>query len=157
MTDSIRALNDILYHNTCVQTNIQKLKHELERRMLNHDKSKLLWSEFEGVIRLKAIARTVEYGSEEYFEGMKQYKPAIDLHYDRNSHHSENHQSPQDMGFFDLVEMACDWYGAWQAYKAAGERETITWEESMEINHKRFDFTSSQWFVIESVLEFLVE
>jgi hypothetical protein len=129
--------------------------------------------EFAGFSRINKAAREHPYGSPEYRAGLKQEKPTVELHYSRNSHHPEFYGSdakpePDDsekrvtigtgrflsdqMTWLDIVEMVCDWRGAYLGYGSQG-----TWEENMSRQRKRYDgwFTPEQWWLINQLSEFV--
>ena len=157
--NQIETLNTFVHHRLCVQTSLQKIVHELERRQLIHDESKFRADEFEGFSRINAIARQYKYGSQQYRDALKKEKPTIKLHFSRNPHHPEYHASPDEMGLFDLIEMVCDWYAAYQVYESAKPLDQrVSWRESMQVNRDRFtEFTDGQWFVINHISDYLVD
>lgn len=160
--DAIKTLQTIVAHRDHVRLNLLRLTHDLERRSLEHDVSKLAPDEFDGFTRINRVARENPYGSEEYRAGLRHEKPTIELHYSRNSHHPEHHKLPswaephmlqaETMGFLDLIEMVCDWRAAFKAYGSRG-----TWEENMEHQRKRYadSFSAPQWWLINQVAVWL--
>ena len=164
--DGVQLLRSYLLHCRFVQRGINRVALALQQRADRHDDSKLLSDEFAGFSRINKAAREHPYGSPEYRAGLKQEKPTIDLHYSRNSHHPEFHGTEtegrvalgvqvvaQDMTWLDLIEMVCDWRGAYLAYGSQG-----TWEENMERQRERYKvdhwFTKEQWWLIEQVAAF---
>ena len=165
--DAVQLLRTVAQHRDYVRVAIQRVTQELERRALAHDLSKLNEDEFAGFSRINRAAREHPYGSEQYRAGLRQEKPTIDLHYSRNSHHPEFHRDqggkpdPTDpsvnigglcvagsMGFLDIIEMVCDWRGAYLGYGSQG-----SWQENMERQRKRYEgwFTVGQWWLINQV------
>ena len=112
---------------------LDEIAHELERRGMAHDLSKMLDDEFAGFSRINAAARINKFGSPEYSEAMKRESGTIDLHFSRNSHHAEYaavHGGPE-LTFLDIIEMVCDWRGAQQGYN-----DPRPWLETVELNFK---------------------
>jgi hypothetical protein len=159
--EKVQVLNTMVHHRIEVQAALQVLIHALQRRALVHDVSKFQEDEFAGFARINRIAREYPYGSEEYRQSLKSEKPTIALHYARNSHHPEGYENAaQDMGLLDLMEMVCDWYGAWKVYD--GQREPAqrsSWRENVEKQRARFrdsgPLSAEQWFVVEEVARLL--
>lgn len=172
--DGVQLLRSYLLHCRYVRRGIGRVERALAERADCHDDSKLMADEFAGFSRINKAARQHPYGSDEYRAGLKQEKPTIDLHYTRNSHHPEfhgtdakqptetEHRTTIDTGrhladtmtFLDLIEMVCDWRGAYLAYGSQG-----TWAENMERQKSRYNgwFTGPQWWLIEQVSDFLIE
>jgi hypothetical protein len=164
-TDAIHLLRTVAQHRDLVRAGLERVASELQRRGLVHDLSKLSTDEFEGFTRINRAAREHPYGSEEYRSGLRQEKPTVDLHYSRNSHHPEFHGHPLEprvtlgvemvaerMGFLDLIEMVCDWRGAYLGYGSQG-----TWEENIERQHQRYAewFSEGQWWLIDQMAAWL--
>lgn len=163
--DGVNLLRNYILHCRCVRRGILMIQHELAMRAEQHDDSKLMADEFAGFTRINAAAREHPFGSEEYKDGLKREQPTVQKHYDRNSHHPESslHQpqgavvvmsSPtcKDMGWLDIVEMVCDWRGAYLAYRSQG-----TWKENLQRQRERYAdrFTGAQWWLVEQVAQFV--
>ena len=171
--DGVQLLRSYLLHCRYVQRGLRQIEQALRDRAVAHDDSKLFSDEFAGFSRINKAARTHPYGSPEYRAGLKQEKPTIELHYSRNTHHPEFYGTdakdlPEDddrrvtidtgrfladrMTWLDLIEMVCDWRGAYLGYGSQG-----TWEENMERQRKRYLgwFTASQWWLIDEVSKFV--
>lgn len=150
--DELLTLATIIRHRDCLRANIQRLIHELERRSLRHDLSKLSTDEIEGFVRINKAAREHPYGSDEYRASMEREKGpegCITLHFTRNSHHPEYHLQDEDMGFLDLIEMVLDWKAAADTY---GKQSL---KGSLPHHRERFLFTDEQWWLIEQVVDWL--
>lgn len=141
--DAFGLLRSYSRHRDFVRLALLRVIHELERRSLEHDASKMLDDEFAGFARINAIARVHKFGSPEYKESMKTERETIDLHFSRNSHHpecsaiglqgsevTEFEVGLRGMSFLDVIEMACDWWGARKGYNDS----RMTWPESVEMN-----------------------
>jgi len=152
--DAVQLLRTVVAHRDYLRLGLQKITHELERRALAHDLSKLSPDEFAGFSRINRAAREHPYGSEEYRASLQQEKPTVDLHYSRNDHHPETGTScvNVDMGFLQIIEMVCDWYAAWKTYGSQG-----TWLDNLKIQQCRYEtvFTDAQWWLIREVSLFV--
>jgi len=76
-------------HKLSVQFNINQVIHELLRRGYSHDMSKLDVPEDELFEKNTAKLSKLTYGSPEYFEQLKELRPALIHHYQKNDHHPE--------------------------------------------------------------------
>jgi len=86
---------------------------EILRRAMVHDASKLEDPERETFIRVTPLLRALTYGSPEYKVALEDMGPALDHHYDHNTHHPEHYAGDVgQMSLFDIVEMLCDWMAA---------------------------------------------
>lgn len=119
-----------------VAANLSLIIILLQNRSDTHDASKLKEPEasvFEAVThKLKGLT----YGSEEYFEQLKEMKSALDHHYANNRHHPEHFENGiRGMNIIDLVEMFCDWVAATKRHVDGDIGRSI------EINKKRFGYS----------------
>ncbi len=120
-------------------------------RMDEHDQSKLGSPEVEIFTEFTPKLKDSEYGSDEYKEFLKQMKPALDHHYEENSHHPEHWENGvDDMNLIDLIETLCDW-------KAAGERHKDGGNifRSIKINTERFRLGPQLVKILENTAEFI--
>lgn len=174
--DGVQLLRSYLLHCRYVRRWLQRVAHGLLERAESHDDSKLFADEFAGFSRINKAAREHPYGSPEYRAGLKTEKPTIDLHYSRNRHHPEyaalqgdaaeierglpddatywEARQAAEMNFLDLIEMVCDWRGAYLGYGSQG-----TWEASMALQHERYEdrFAAEQWWLIDQLAAFVAE
>ena len=148
--DRVNVLKTICAHRQYLQIGLEAVSRKLTERGLHHDMSKFSDDEFAGFARINRIAREHPYGSEEYKQSMKDEGEVIGLHYSRNSHHPEYHEDLSAMGFFDIVEMVCDWWSARHTYG-----KSQPWDKTLEIQKEGFAFTPEQWWLIEEVARFL--
>lgn len=89
---------------------------ELLIRSTNHDASKLISPEVEAFDEVVGTLKELTYGSVEYIEALHHIDPALQHHYEFNTHHPQHYAAGVDgMTLMDLCEMICDW-------KAASER-----------------------------------
>jgi len=154
LSDEIKALVEMNEHVMAVQSNLNKIADALRARATIHDQSKYLMDEFEQFIELKLIARTFPYGSDEYEDSMKGNK-AIKLHFARNSHHPEHYPNGMaDMSLLDIIEMVADWR-ATNEVRLRKQATEISWEDSLEVQRKRFKLTPEQLVLIRLVADLL--
>lgn len=152
MTEEMKFLMTMIRHRDNIRTALKNVSQRLEKRGLRHDLSKFKEDEAEGFVRINKTARNYEYGSDEYEESMAKEKGengCITLHFSRNRHHPDYHESTSDMSFIDIVEMVCDWWAATQTYG------TNTLEEKLPELKKQGDFTEGQLWLIDEVVELL--
>lgn len=174
--DGVQLLRTYLLHCRHVRAGMRRIVQALENRAEDHDTSKLMADEFGAFSRINSAARQFPYGSDEYRAGLAQEKPTINLHYSRNSHHPEYGKLageaaeaarglPDDatywaareasrMTFLDIIEMVCDWRGAYLSYGSQG-----TWADNMVRQRERYGtwFTEGQWWLIDEVSVALTE
>lgn len=124
---------DTLKHIKRVAQLMTEGSAELIRRANVHDNSKLESPEKEMFDEATSRLKASTYGSEEYKGFLKHLKPALDHHYQNNSHHPEHYSNGVNgMDLFDILEMFFDW-------KAAGERhDNGNIYKSIDINKERF-------------------
>lgn len=126
---------DTLQHIIRVSVYIFNVVQDLLNRAVNHDHSKLESPEKEVFDKFTPILQTLEYGSQEYKDTLKEMQVGVDHHYSVNRHHAEFFvDGINGMNLIDLIEMLCDW-------KAAGERHIQHPQDvlkSIEINAQRF-------------------
>ena len=150
--DGTLALATMIAHRAQVRLNLHALMQEIERRALGHDLSKLSTKELNGFIRINRTAREHPYGSEEYRASMDAEKGeggCITLHFSKNSHHPEFHESNASMGFLDIIEMVMDWKAASDTYG------NMTLRGSLPHHRERFNFSDEQWWLIGSVVDWI--
>lgn len=161
--DALQLLRTIEIHCRYVRTGLRTVANELTERGERHDDSKLFHDEFGGFSRINRIAREHPYGSAEYREALRSEKFTTDWHYTRNRHHPEYHEKHHSAGspvkagtmtFIDIIEMVCDWRGAWLGYGAQK-----TWSENIAYQKTRYPvgewFTAHQWWLIDQVAQFV--
>ena len=135
---SYDSTKDTLEHIERVQTLAEDFVREILNQTEFHDDSKLESPEKETFDRVTPLLRDLTYGSEEYKASLESMGPALQHHYDSNSHHPEHAQRKSGlpglsgMTLVDIVEMLCDW-------KAATERHADgSLAKSLKINPARF-------------------
>lgn len=123
---------ETLKHKIRINELITRFAEELEDRSTKHDSSKLSEPEKSCFDNVSFKLSSLEYGSDEYNQSLAELKPALDHHYQNNSHHPEHYENGiEGMDLFDLVEMFFDW-------KSSAERhETGDVFDSIRINQKK--------------------
>jgi len=123
-------------HIATVGKFISKLQNMLDERKYRHDGSKLKDPEKSIFDEYTPKLRGCTYGSEEYFNFLKEMQVALSHHYKENRHHPEHHpHGIKDMTLIDICEMLADWQAACFRH-ADGDIY-----KSIEINQKRFGFS----------------
>ena len=152
MSDEIGLLRSIIAHRAHLASTMGQIRAMIDRRIDEHDLSKLNDDEFAGFARINRVAREHKFGSPEYAEAMQREKPTLDLHFSRNRHHAERPglmglkaeearglpddatyweaRNAANMTWLDIVEMVCDWRAAQLGYGDNGR----TWAENVEKN-----------------------
>jgi len=130
MEDSTQST---LNHKKRVEELLTLASEEIKNRGINHDNSKLESPEKELFDEHTHKLGGSIFGSEQYNTFLKDLKPALDHHYENNSHHPEHYDNGiNGMDLFDLIELFFDW-------KASGERHRGgNIYHSIEINKERF-------------------
>lgn len=129
--DSTQATLD---HIAKVEGHMSLVADMLRIRGRFHDSSKLQSPEKELYDEWTPKLSTMTYGSDEYKAGLQAMGPALQHHYQNNSHHPEHYPNGiNDMDLLDIVEMLCDWAAAAKRH-ANGDLS-----KSIEINSKRFN------------------
>lgn len=146
--DAFGLLRSFVRHVAFVRLALGSVVHDLERRALVHDLTKMLDDEFAGFSRINAHARIHKFGSPEYKQGLAQERETIDRHFARNSHHPENSLQT----FLDIIEMVCDWWGASKGYD-----DPRSWEDTVKLNleYKGKRLSAEQLWLVHEVAAFL--
>ena len=117
-------------------------------RGLRHDSSKLGPEEFEGFCEINRIAREHSIGTPKYEAALRD-APCIHAHFANNSHHPEYHDSIEEMGWLDIIEMVMDWKAAVDTYG------TNSLRGSLDYQRERHGFTDEQWWLILQTVDWL--
>jgi hypothetical protein len=122
--NSYDSTADTLRHMAEVRSRLETAVVELLRRGRVHDASKFTPEEKPAFDEAIPAIRGLAYGSPAYNEVVARVRPALAVHYSRNSHHPEFYgaQGIAGMDLFDLVEMLCDWMAAAQRNPSDGVR-----------------------------------
>jgi len=160
--DKINLLRSFIRHRAYVGDALIRIGEVLSQRARVHDLSKLLNDEFETFARINHVAREQKFGSEEYKASMRVEAANIDVHFARNRHHPEffsdittgQEYADRSMTFLDIIEMACDWYGARKGYD-----DPRDWESSLSLNlqSKGHFLNEHQLWLAKEVARFLGE
>jgi hypothetical protein len=139
-------------HMTRVAHVLDLITQHLDQRANTHDDSKLESPELEHFTRVTGQLRGLTYGSEEYKAALRDLKPALDHHYENNSHHPEHFENGvSGMTLIDLVEMFADWWAATRRHADGDIRKSI------EHNRKRFELDPQLRRILENTVEALEE
>lgn len=140
---------DTLKHIKKVNEFLIDFSVELLNRAKVHDDSKLESPEKELFDEFTPILEKVEYGSPEYKKSLEDLKPALDHHYEVNSHHPQHyHNGIDDMTLHDVVEMYCDWRAAVLRTKNGDMNKSI------DINTERFKMSPQLAQIFKNTLKF---
>lgn len=132
LSDSMR---ETIKHIRRVQQLLGDVATRLIDRARVHDSTKLNEPEASTFAVMTSKLKGCTYGSDEYKSFLDEMKPALDHHYQHNSHHPEHWSGGiKDMSLLDLIEMLADW-------KAAGERHADgSMAKSLDHNKGRFGY-----------------
>ena len=130
-------------HRQHVRNNLYRFVGEIIDRLIRHDDSKLQSPEKEMYDRVTPKLRELTYGSEEYRASLREMGPALQHHYENNSHHPEHYANGiNGMSLLDVVEMLADW-------KAASQRHADgDFRKSLQINRERFNISDQLFEVL---------
>lgn len=107
--------------------------HELIKRAMVHDNSKLMEPEKAIFDEFTPKLKASTYGSEEYKGFLKDMGAGLKAHYEANRHHPEHFpEGIYGMHLIDVLEMVCDWRAATERH-ANGDIYS-----SIEKNTERF-------------------
>lgn len=149
-TMSTEHILGTLQHKKEVGEYMGKFASDLFQRAVIHDYSKFSAEELELFETVTPLLRGLVYGSQKQKDTIALIKPAIDHHYEVNSHHPEHYpEGVNDMTLMDVVEMLCDWMAAVKRH------ETGNIMESLEINKKRFGIDDQLQRILKNTVEAL--
>lgn len=141
VTETVKHINNVRRY-------ADKLMIALNNQIQSHDKSKLQDPEKDLFVEHTYAIAQLSYGSEEYFENLKNLKPALDHHYSVSRHHPEHFENGIDgMTLVDLMELIADW-------KAATLRhEDGDIMRSLEFNAKRYNISPQLLSILKNTVE----
>ena len=143
---SRQATEDHRFH---VRALLLKFVAALRNRGEHHDKSKLEDPELSLFAEWGAKLSGMKYGSPMYKDALKQMGPALQHHYEKNSHHPEYFKNGVDgMTLLDLVEMVIDWKASTLRVKDGD------FLGSLEMNRKRFNLSPQLVRIIANTADF---
>lgn len=144
------STQDTLEHISKVQERIQIVVSELMIRAVRHDMSKLVEPEkaaYDALMAFKS-SHDMVYGSPDYAEGLKILGPALDHHYEVNSHHPQHYPNGiSGMSLLDVIEMLCDWKAAGERYKDGNIQQSLTH------NKERFGISDQLFTILENTVK----
>jgi hypothetical protein len=142
------STEDTKQHIKTVQGFLSEALGNLVGRSMVHDASKLEEPEKSMYDEFTPKLRDSTYGSDEYKGFLKDMGPALQHHYQANSHHPEHYPNGiNGMSLMDLLEMLADW-------KAAGMRHANgDISKSMEINRTRFGMSDQLFEIFQNTLK----
>jgi hypothetical protein len=142
------STDDIRTHIRNVWGRIEQIKDMIQERQAAHDMSKLQEPEKSLYDEFTPLLRGLTYGSDEYKETLKAMGPALQHHYEVNSHHPEHFDNGiNGMTLVDLIEMLADW-------KAAGMRHANgNMTRSLEINRERFGISDQLYEILQNTVK----
>lgn len=148
LTQVIDTLQKTRTHVKNVQETMFECAKILMTRALKHDDSKFDDVELEGFSQVTHKLSKTEYDSEEYHAVLEnELKTALNHHYANNRHHPEHFKDGlNNMTFFDLIEMLCDWMDACKRQEGGNIRK------SLEANTKRFGIDSQLGKIFENTI-----
>lgn len=107
------VMRETIEHVHSVASNMMLVIQSLQKRAIEHDRSKFSPEEFETFANETDNLKQMTYGSPEYKQSLKRLGPALDHHYKNNSHHPEHHKDGiYGMDLLDLIELLADWKAA---------------------------------------------
>lgn len=116
----------------------------LRERYKNHDASKLIEPELTPFNIATPKLASLEYGSEEYKQSLKDLGPALNHHFEHNDHHPEHYENGvRGMSLMALLEMLCDWRAASERVKQRTDdpEKVKTFESGLKFNQERFGYS----------------
>lgn len=147
----VSAKNTILSiykHKESVYNKILFLARELISRAKKHDNSKLKSPELDHLIEMDK-EKKYPYGSPEYFEKMKKWKPFFDHHYNvkENRHHPDHFvNGVNDMTLIDLCEYMIDVISYFDDLNFTQAIDTINSQQ------ERFGFSDQIAYIMKNTL-----
>jgi len=138
----------VVEHKRLVGENMRRVATAWFQRAVEHDNSKFGDGEFAEYARQQPMYSKARYGTPEYEACMQAIKPAIEHHYQANSHHPEHFPNGvNDMNLLDVLEMVCDWMAA--AKRVPGD--TL----KLDAMRQRFNIDEQLFSIIQHTVEYL--
>jgi len=149
-TELTKVKHEIWKHIIRVRELLGEVTTVLIAKGMNHDSSKFESPEIEMFEKYVPRLKTLEYGSIEYSNCLKEMKLGLQHHYKHNSHHPEHYEHGiNDMTLIDLIVMFVDW-------KATSEQHHGNLFNTINIGINRFNISpqleqilknTANWFV----------
>ncbi len=145
-----KVLTDTLRHISEVAENLSDMIHDLEKRSISHDRSKLEEFEFDIMTEKLPIFRKANRESKEYKKSVTAIRAFLDHHYDYNRHHPQFHKNGfADMNLLDILEMIADW-------KAINKNNSdLSFKESLPETFEMYNIPKNMQKHIIATLEYL--
>lgn len=124
---------------------------DLRIRAQDHDRSKLEEPELAYFDEYTPKLATLEFGSEEYKQSLKELRPALEHHFAENDHHPEHFENGvRGMSLMALIEMLCDWRAASERVKQRTDNpdKVKTFESGLEWNKERFEISDDLYEIL---------
>jgi len=139
---------DTYKHKQLVNKYMNQVIQSLSERAINHDNSKLEDVEVDIFTEYTPKLSKSTYGSEEYYQFLKEMKPALDHHYAKNNHHPEHYPNGvKDMTLIDLIEMICDWKASTMRHN---DGNILT---SIDKNQDRFGYSNDMAGIFKNTVK----
>lgn len=133
----IKQVTDLMY----------SMIYVIAKRLTSHDASKLQEPEKSMYDTFTPLLRLTTYGSEEYKATLTEMGPALDHHYQVNSHHPEHYQNGiNGMSLIDLVEMLADWKASTMRH---ADGDIL---KSLEINKASFGMSDQLFEILKNTV-----
>ena len=129
----------VVAHKIVVVYYTLKFCKRLLGKALKHDNSKFSKVETTLIAPGLKLFRNLSYGTMDYDKACLTIKPALDAHYQKNTHHPEHYlrfDHEHHMGVMDRIEMVVDW--------AAASRKDVGVFKSIGLNQDRFGYDEQQ-------------
>jgi len=151
MSDPYDSRPDTNEHIDRVRYFIGRAQGNLDRRMVKHDASKLVNPELAYFDKYTPKLATLEFGSEEYKQSLKELQPALEHHFAANDHHPEHFKNGvRGMSLLALIEMLCDWRAASERVKQRTDdpQKVKTFEAGLAWNKERFGISDDLYEIL---------
>lgn len=115
------------------------------KRGFEHNKSKLQELEKHIFDYMTSKLEKCTYGSEEYSQFLKEFKPSLDHHYNVNTHRPKHYEKVfNNITLLDVIEYFINWRST------SEQHEYDNFQRSIEINSKRFKIDSQLIAIFEN-------
>jgi hypothetical protein len=150
MSKKDKCIKETKEHIDQVRLLTKKLAYMVIERGEAHDASKLEEPELPFFTKYTDKLAGTTYGSDEYYEYLKELKPAIEHHYANNRHHP-NHfpNGVSDMNLIDVIELLADWKSSSMRHNDGNILKSI------ELNAKRFGINEQLISILFNTAELL--
>lgn len=152
--EKYNSTQDTNLHRAHIQNFMKRTTLDLVTRSREHDKSKLYKPEKDLYDTYGERLNTLEYGSEEYQDCLKEMMDlTLPHHYEHNDHHPEHFENGiNDMNLIQLIEMVCDWMGS-VAKKFPDCK--ISEKVLFDINQERFGYSDEVKQILINTVKYI--